>query len=38
MPIWNPEAILKIVDGADHFFGSKTDELKRLIVEFLGDQ
>jgi len=37
LPIWNPEAILKIVDGADHFYGSKTDELKRLIVEFLGD-
>lgn len=32
---WNPEAILKIIDGADHFYGSKTNELKRLIVEFL---
>jgi len=38
MPIWNPEAILKIIEGADHFYGSKTDELKRLIVEFLGDR
>jgi alpha/beta superfamily hydrolase len=35
MPIWNPEAILKIIDGADHFYGSRTDDLKRLIVEFL---
>lgn len=38
IPIWNPGAVVKIVDGADHFYGSKTDELKRLIVEFLGDQ
>jgi len=35
MPIWNPEAILKIIDGADHFYGGKTEELKRLIIEFL---
>lgn len=35
IPIWNPEAILKIIDGADHFYGSKTEELKRLIVEYL---
>ena len=35
---WNPEAILRIIDGADHFYGSRTDELKRLIVEFLGQQ
>ena len=35
LPIWNPEAILKIIDGADHFYGSRTDELKRLILEFL---
>jgi alpha/beta superfamily hydrolase len=33
--IWNPEAILKIIDGADHFYGGKTEELKRLIIEFL---
>ena len=35
MRIWNPEAVLKIIDGADHFYGSMTDELKRLIFEFL---
>ena len=33
--IWNPEAILKIIDGADHFYGGKVNELKRLIIEFL---
>ena len=35
IPVWNPEARLKIIDGADHFYGSKTDKLERLIVEFL---
>ena len=35
LPIWNPEAILKIIEGADHFYGSKVNELKRLIIEFL---
>jgi alpha/beta superfamily hydrolase len=35
IPIWNPEAILKIIDGADHFCGGKTEELKRFIIEFL---
>ena len=36
--IWNPKAILRMIDGADHFYGSRTDELKSLIVEFLGQQ
>ena len=35
LPIWNPGAGLKIIDGADHFYGGRTGELKRLIVEFL---
>jgi alpha/beta superfamily hydrolase len=35
LPIWNPTAILRIIDGADHFYGSRADELKRLIIEFL---
>jgi alpha/beta superfamily hydrolase len=38
LPTWNPEAVLKIVDGADHFYGNKTVELKRIIDEFLGQQ
>ena len=33
--IWNPEAVLKLIDGADHFYGGKVNELKRLILEFL---
>lgn len=38
LPTWNPEAALKIVEGADHFYGNKTGELKRIIDEFLGQQ
>ncbi len=35
LPIWNPEAALRIIDGADHFYGNKTGELKAIIDEFL---
>ena len=32
---WNPEAVLRIIDGADHFYGGKTNELKSIITDFL---
>jgi alpha/beta superfamily hydrolase len=35
LPHWSPEVVLRIIDGADHFYGGKVNELKRLIVEFL---
>jgi alpha/beta superfamily hydrolase len=35
MPNWNPEAILRIIEGADHFYGGYTQELKSIISEFL---
>ena len=35
LPTWNPEAVLRIIDGADHFYGNKTGELKTIIDEFL---
>ncbi|MBW1804506.1 MAG: alpha/beta hydrolase, partial [Deltaproteobacteria bacterium] len=35
IPRWNPEASLKIIEGADHFYISKTGELKAVIGEFL---
>lgn len=38
LPVWNPEAVLRIIDGGDHFYGNKTGELKTIIDEFLGDQ
>jgi alpha/beta superfamily hydrolase len=35
IPEWNPEAILRIIEGADHFYGGYTDVLKSIISEFL---
>ena len=35
MPIWNPDALFKIIQGADHFYSSKTTELRGIINEFL---
>lgn len=35
MPEWNPEATLRIIEGADHFYWGYTDALKSIITEFL---
>ncbi len=35
MPEWNPEATLRIIEGADHFYWGYTEELKAIIGEFL---
>jgi alpha/beta superfamily hydrolase len=32
---WNPEANLRNIQGADHFYWGKTSELKSIILEFL---
>jgi alpha/beta superfamily hydrolase len=38
MPSWNPEAIFRTIQGADHFYWGKSDELKSIIHEFLEDR
>jgi len=35
VPLLNPDAILKIIQGADHFYWGKTDEIKRIVMEYL---
>ena len=35
MPIWNPEATLHVIDGADHMYQTKIDDLTNIIDEFL---
>ena len=35
MPIWNKEATLHVIDGADHFYQGKTTEIKAIINDFL---
>ncbi len=32
---WNPEARFRIIQGADHFYGGKTGDIKEVIKEFL---
>ena len=32
---WNPEVYFNIIQGADHFYGGKTDEIKKIIRNFL---
>ena len=35
LPRWNPEAILKVIQGGDHFYGGRTGELQSILTEFL---
>ena len=32
---WNPEVRYKIIQGADHFYWGKTDEIKKIVQAFL---
>jgi alpha/beta superfamily hydrolase len=36
LPRWNRQAVLRIIEGADHFYLNQTDEIERIIGEFLG--
>jgi alpha/beta superfamily hydrolase len=36
MPIWNTEATLHVIDGADHLYIGKIDDLESIINDFLG--
>lgn len=33
VPQWNPEAVLKVIAGADHFYGGKVQELQAVVEE-----
>jgi len=35
IPVWNPDARLEIIQGADHFYWGKNGDIKRIIQEFL---
>ena len=35
MPVWNPEADFKVIQGTDHFYWGKTDKIEKIIKEFL---
>lgn len=36
LPVWNPEALHRTIQGGDHFYWGKVDELRSIIHEFLG--
>jgi len=36
VPLWNPGATYRLIEGADHFYGDKTGEVETVIREFLG--
>ncbi len=35
IPGWNRDAVLRIIEGADHFYWGKTGEISSLVVDFL---
>jgi len=35
MPLWNPEAAFRVIQGADHFYWGKTRDIEEIIHEFL---
>ena len=38
IPKWNEKAVFKVIDGADHFYWGKEDELKEIIRGFLEER
>ena len=38
IPRWNPDAELKLIPGADHFYWGKDDELTAILREFLSKE
>lgn len=35
---WNPDAVIRIIDGADHFYWGKAREIREIIKEYLGNE
>jgi alpha/beta superfamily hydrolase len=35
MPLWNPEAAFRVIQGTDHFYWGKTRDIEEIIHEFL---
>jgi alpha/beta superfamily hydrolase len=38
LTVWNPEARLEIIQGADHFYWGHTAEIKGILKDFLGSR
>jgi alpha/beta superfamily hydrolase len=35
LPNWNPDALFKIIQGADHFYWGKSGEIEKIVRNFL---
>jgi len=35
---WNPEAVLRVIEGADHFYWGKAHAIKEIIKEYLENE
>jgi hypothetical protein len=35
IPLWNPEAVFKVITGSDHFYGGRAREITDLVEDFL---
>jgi hypothetical protein len=35
MPIWNPDAHFNVIKGADHFYSSRTEDLKNVLIQLI---
>jgi len=35
MPLWNPDARLEVIKGADHFYWGKTNDIRKIIKDFI---
>jgi len=35
LPLWNPDATLQVISGADHFYLGRTDDIRKIIKEFI---
>ena len=38
LPSWNPDAVFRTIQGADHFYWGKSNELESIIQEFLEER
>jgi len=38
LPNWNPETQLKIIEGADHFYGGHTAKLESILADYFASE
>lgn len=36
LPLFNQDVVFKVIPGADHFYWNRSDDIKSIVMEFLG--